>query len=385
MTATANHDGRNRSLIDRFRAAVAAHSRAHEGQALLWFALTALVMIACVALVTDTGQLWIYRRHLQNAVDAAALAGVQQLPNDTTGARALACDYATVKNGVPGMTVSCGGSDITIYQTYGPNDTIKVVAHRTVTPMLGGLFGWPTITIHAHATALIGSAVSGCIFPLGQTQDLLQASGVWGGSGITLNKATILKNGSNGEPLGLQVYDSSSKSDWRNVVGSALGCDATQDTTATTSPGAYVGPLDKGLEERKAKWEAQGNCPSNDPTVYLQADGTLKNGSVTLTRETCYRIVQIPLLDANSADLGGAATWKIKGFANFYIANWCGQSSTPKVQSNTCPAPSPPFPAGQQLQGGEVWGYYIGLEPAAGGTDYGGYIEGFVKIGVLVD
>ena len=384
MTAAPNHDGRNRSLFDRFRAAAAAQTRAREGQALVWFALTVLVLIACVALVTDTGQLWIYRRHLQNAVDAAALGGVQQLPNDTGGARAVACDYATSKNAVPGMTVSCGGSDIQIYQTYGPNDTIKVIAHRTVTPMLGGLFGWPTITVHAHAIALIGAATKGCNFPLGQTQDLLQSGGVWGGSGIILNKPTILKDGASGVPLALQVYSSSSASDFKNVIGSASGCDQTQHSTATTNSGNMVGPLDKGMSDRQALWQAQGNCPSMDPTVYLQADGTLKNGSVVLTRETCYRIIEIPLLDVNSADIGGTNTYKIRGFADFYIANWCGNSSTPKVASGQCPAPNPPFPAGTTLKQGELWGYYIGMAPAAGGTDYGGYVDGFVKIGVLI-
>jgi hypothetical protein len=361
----------------------------HSGQALVMVGIMMMTLIGFVALATDTGLIWMNRRSLQNSADAAALAGVQQLPAGVAGARATACAFAGTKNGVPDMIINCAGTDIQIYQTYAPNDTIKVKVHKTVRPIFGRVLGWDDVDVGATATALIGGVASACIFPLAQTPDLLQASGVWDGSGIILNKATVMKNGPSGEPLGLQVYDASSKSDWRIVVGSGAGCDGSQDTTATTSPGAFNGPLDQGMTDRKALWDAQGNCPSNDATTYLRSDGQLWKfplgtpNNILLTPETCYRMVKIPVLDAKSADLGGAATWNIKGFAVFYIANWCGQHSTPKQTSSGCTAPSPPL-ATSTLQKSEMWGYYVGLL-AAGGTDYTGYTGFGTKVAVLID
>src|SRR5437867_1214114 len=107
MMATRRSDAPIGNMVDRVRAAFGCRRSATPGQALVWFAITATVLFGCVALVTDTGQIWMSRRRLQNAADAATLAGVQQLPNDSGGARSIACDYGATKNVVPLMTLNC--------------------------------------------------------------------------------------------------------------------------------------------------------------------------------------------------------------------------------------------------------------------------------------
>jgi hypothetical protein len=70
---------------------------------LVTLALTAL--LGFCALVTDVGLMYAQKAHLQNSVDAAALAGVQELPNDPSLAEQRARDYAS-RNGAPAVTVS---------------------------------------------------------------------------------------------------------------------------------------------------------------------------------------------------------------------------------------------------------------------------------------
>ena len=49
------------------------------GQSILIIAFIVLVLLALVALVVDVGNAYAHRRMVQNAVDAAALAGARQL------------------------------------------------------------------------------------------------------------------------------------------------------------------------------------------------------------------------------------------------------------------------------------------------------------------
>lgn len=58
------------------------------------FVLLVPVLFAGVAMAVDLGRLLYEREHLSNALDAAALAGVQSLPNDPVAARNAALAYA---------------------------------------------------------------------------------------------------------------------------------------------------------------------------------------------------------------------------------------------------------------------------------------------------
>lgn len=357
-----------------------------------------MVLIGFVAIATDTGFIWMNRRSLQNAADAAALAGVQALPEDAATATSVGCDYATVKNAIPGMVGkngTCSGkADVEIKTTYFTNDTIKVTTYKTINPIFGIALGFGSVQIGASATAIVGSVGSACGVPLFQTVGLLQSGGVWGSSGLILDKPTIMKtsDSSSGNFLGLQLPDgSSSGSDFRNALGNGARCasDTAPDYagSATTNTGNMVGPLDQGMKDRETSWIAQGNCTSKYATDYLRSDGNLwkyalgTSGNIQLTPTSCYRMVVIPILDANLADINGTKSFKLKGFAMFYIANWCGNSSTPKVKSGTCTAdPSSSLP---NLKDGELWGYYVGF--VASSDNYMGYNGFGTKVFALVD
>ena len=74
-------------------AAVASAIRREDGQALIIMALTLVVMLGFAGLVVDIGRAYLAQRQLQTAVDAAALAGGQSLPN-STAAQTQALDYS---------------------------------------------------------------------------------------------------------------------------------------------------------------------------------------------------------------------------------------------------------------------------------------------------
>jgi Flp pilus assembly protein TadG len=397
------------AMFQRSRFAERIRARSQEqGQALIMVSIMIMVLIGFVAIATDTGFIWMNRRSLQNAADAGALAGVQQLPEDAGTATSIGCDYAATKNGIPGMTGktgTCSGkADVQIKTTYFTNDTIKVTAYKQINPIFGIALGFGSVQIGASATALVGSVGSACGVPLFQTVDLLQAGGVWGSSGVILNKPTIMKtsDSSSGNFLGLQVNGSSSASDLRNALGNGARCVGDNapeySGSATTNPGNMDGPIDQGMADRQAGWTAQGNCLSNYATDYLRSDGQLWKyplgtaGNILFTPESCYRMAVIPILKGNIVDYAsfkGSKTAPILGFAIFYIANWCGNSSTPKVQSGTCPAPAPiANPDGSNttfppLNKAEIWGYYVGFVAAS--DDYLGYNGLGTKVFVLID
>lgn len=76
-----------------------------RGSVVVIVALSLTVLLGFCAIVTDIGLMYAYKAHLQNSVDAAALAGVQELPNNPNDAKNIAIDYAT-RNGIPDINVS---------------------------------------------------------------------------------------------------------------------------------------------------------------------------------------------------------------------------------------------------------------------------------------
>ena len=79
--------------------------RQDRGSVVVIVALSLTVLLGFCAIVTDVGLLYAKKVHLQNSVDAAALAGVQELPNNPDDAKDIAIDYAT-QNGVSSVDVT---------------------------------------------------------------------------------------------------------------------------------------------------------------------------------------------------------------------------------------------------------------------------------------
>jgi hypothetical protein len=118
-------------------------SRRHDcGQAAIVTVLFLVVLLGVAAAVLDVGSWYREDRKLQATMDAAALAGVQSLPNHPDDAAALAAEYAD-KNG--------GGLDDVEFT--GGNDTIRVTGSRPAEGFFAKLFGIDSVTVKANAAA----------------------------------------------------------------------------------------------------------------------------------------------------------------------------------------------------------------------------------------
>lgn len=124
--------------------------KSERGQALVIFAGALVMCMAMAAFVLDVGNWFRDKRRLQGTVDAAALAGAQQLPDDPGGASAQAMSYATKNGG------DVAGADIVITSQFQPNDTIAVAGKRTDDGIFTKVIGISGANITANAKVRVG-------------------------------------------------------------------------------------------------------------------------------------------------------------------------------------------------------------------------------------
>ncbi|MGZ8696489.1 MAG: pilus assembly protein TadG-related protein [Gaiellaceae bacterium] len=121
-----------------------------RGQAIVLMTLSLVVILGMAALVLDVGNWFHTKRRLQGTADAAALAGAQQLPDDSSGAQTMALSYANKNGG------DVAGANITVTSTVLPNDTISVRARKTDPGFFSGVLGIASADIDARAKARVG-------------------------------------------------------------------------------------------------------------------------------------------------------------------------------------------------------------------------------------
>jgi Flp pilus assembly protein TadG len=127
-----------------------ARLKSERGQA---FVLAAVAMVMCMgmaALVLDVGNWFRDKRRLQGTVDAAALAGAQQLPDDASAAQAQALSYANKNGG------DVAGSSIVVTSQYQTNDTISVSGQRNDPGIFSKVIAIPGADITAKAKVRVG-------------------------------------------------------------------------------------------------------------------------------------------------------------------------------------------------------------------------------------
>lgn len=132
-----------------------------KGQALIVITITLMALIGMLALVIDTGRAYIDHSRLQKSVDAAVLAGVQELPsnNDAEALRiAREAFDANMNSGVAGhkdvnyqITPIAGNP-----KSPDQIDRLFLTADMTVTNQLANFLGYPDWPIVAQAGARSG-------------------------------------------------------------------------------------------------------------------------------------------------------------------------------------------------------------------------------------
>ena len=135
---------------------LSGRTRGENGQTLLLFVLALAVLIGFVAMAIDVGLLYEDRRQLQNTADAAALAGVAELPMNPALATQKAAEWAA-NNGVTSSEIK----SIEIRTTNFPNDTVFVEVEGNFSWIFGRVLGQTTDKVGASAAARIGSYSGG--------------------------------------------------------------------------------------------------------------------------------------------------------------------------------------------------------------------------------
>ena len=152
--------------------------REEDGAITPLVALLLIILVGFCALVLDFGMIYANRRNLQNAADAAALAGARELETQllTVGTYAGPGPAAQAlvwsgQNGVPNPGATCT-PDFKPTVTYNqPNATRpnswQVSTSRLVRLNFGPVLGISTMCVTANAVAVVTSGSEAKLFPFG--------------------------------------------------------------------------------------------------------------------------------------------------------------------------------------------------------------------------
>lgn len=245
--------------------------------------------IPMLVYVIDVGSLYETRRSVQTVADAAAFAGVQELPENPNIAIQKAIDYAALNN----LTIT--SSNITISQTYVNNDTITVIATNPNTQLyFAGIFGQNSATVAATATAMVGRPQNfSNIVPWIVIED------IWvPGTEYPLNEDKFGAVAFNGQSTGGSVYRD-------NIANGYSGTLKIGDTVEFLN-GFKSGPTIQGTEARIG--------PPPLDTFSDLTDPLTGGGYKLATPDT--QFVICPIVSQATADIGHG---QIIGFAPFII------------------------------------------------------------------
>ena len=293
--------------------------RAERGVVIIWTAFFLLMMLGFVAIGIDVAKLMATRTQLQNAADAAALAGASAL-NLTTGT--IVQDTATVRaqavaalnkafvDGLVAIILATG--DVTFP---APNQ-VKVTVRRD--PASGGsmithvaqVVGVTSLDVKATAVAIAESAGTVCekLVPMGAIEP--PTGDFQTGCANTYN----LKIGSNGggTPGNFQLLDfppcdegpcggiNGGGAEIRCEVAKGYSCCVNIGQMIETMPGNKVGPFRQGLDDR---WDADTDRRENICYEAYRGNGN--------------RVVLVPIF--KDWDPNGKKPVRVEGFSAFFL------------------------------------------------------------------
>jgi Flp pilus assembly protein TadG len=297
------------------------HPQRHpeRGVVIIWTAFFLLFMLGFVAIGIDVAKLMATRTQLQNAADAAALAGASALDmttgkvvQDTARIRAQAIS-ALNKAFVDGPTaISLSTNDI----SFPANNRVKVTVRRdansggSMITHVAQVIGIKSMDVSATAVAIAESAGAVCekLVPLGAIEP--PAGGFKTGCANTYNLK--IGSGGGGTPGNFQLLDfppcnegpcgglNGGGAEIRCEVANGYSCCINIGDLIPTMPGNKVGPFMQGLNDR---WDS--DTDRREGICYTDYHG---NGN---------RIVLVPMF--NDWDPNGKKSVKVEGFSAFFL------------------------------------------------------------------
>lgn len=259
-----------------------------RGNSSIIFLVSITLFIGAMAFVTDAGMMYLEKSRLQNAVDAIALAAMQDYPNGETSMLNQAYHYADLN--------SVNLSDLTI-DLSEDNKRITVEADKKVQMYFAKIFDMSDAIVTARSSAKIGTIVgTDGLRPLAIEDQALEF-----GRTYTLKKGAGEAYSGN---YGALALGGTGASNYRNNLQYGyhgdieIGDLVRIGEDLETEPGNMSGPTYEGI----GYILEQDTCTSHD-LGNLQKD--------------CPRLIVIPVVDSLSVE--GRSTVKIMGFANFFL------------------------------------------------------------------
>lgn len=250
-------------------------------------AISMVVLLLFAALVIDIGMLAVNKSKLQNACDAAALAGAQELPKDKVKAEAVAKQYAA-ENGVEDKYIKTSFSD--------GNSKITVTAENK--PV--GFFFARVVGINEGQVSAKASAINAPISRVGKG---LRPFGVLY-SEYEKEGTVVLKTGvddSNKGNFGPVDLHSNGGSGYEYNIKYGSDKSYSVDDPIDTETGNKVGPTFDGVQYLI---DGCNHTPACTPSSH---------------KSDCSRVITVPLVDTIAVN--GKKEVTIKGFAKFFIEN----------------------------------------------------------------
>ncbi len=238
----------------------AAAKRRCKGIALVWTAILLTLIILLIGLALDTGKVLLVAHQLQNAADAAALAGAQIVKMNPVGARTWAQDIGGL-NYAHGETVNLDlnldndpDGDIVIGRYYPQTrffeprldaaNAVKVVARRTTGSLndpvpltFGPIANVQTSNVARYAIAMASGGTGAGLIALGCGDPMDPNSAI--GTGLRIQGASVIDVSGGEEEGEIQVNCSSCDHPKPAVSG---GGNADIEALQINVVGCYGGP-----------------------------------------------------------------------------------------------------------------------------------------------
>lgn len=264
------------------------------GSALVVSVLILASMLMLAAFVIDLGVAFLTRQHLVNATDAAALAGVQELPGSQTKSRETAFSFAG-QNGL-------GPDEIAVF--FDENSTrIDVVASRKVGFLFGKLLEVFSVNVRASSSAAIlpVGGIRGAV-PFGVVEQEFEY-----GVQYMLKHGAGSPNGLGHGNFGILALGGRGSNNYeKNIREGYQGLLRVGDMVET-EPGNKSGPTAKGVKAR------MDMCYHTPKCTYDRFE------------PGCPRLVYVPVIEVFNPH--GRDLVKIKGFAAVFLEGTLGNGN----------------------------------------------------------
>ncbi|MFP3799320.1 MULTISPECIES: pilus assembly protein TadG-related protein [Paraburkholderia] len=370
-------------------------ARRQRGAVAVQVALLLITLLGSAAMAIDIGRWVVVRHQLQNAADAAALAGVRALPGQlaasavpavwttaSTAASAAATQYASANTAdgqaAAAKTISVGYWDVANVPSSVPASLPQTITSATVKPavivtvgladganlplVLGALVGVPSLSASATAVAVVsapGVALPGALFPIALNQCVYQNAAYW----------------KNGQPIsGVEIEIGNGAPS--NCIGAAAQWTALTLDSNSSAYGPCSGMSPSSVTAAKCLMTS-GNGPALSTGAKISIQPGVESSIYNNFPLTPPLLVTVPVVGDSSimSGSGSGGDTPVVGFASLQIDYVIGANgkSTPAC-NNAAACSGPPCKkcviahliaarAGSTTAGGTTSSYYGALTP----------------------